>query len=80
MTDRVVAAARASRQRRYSSWHDSLPRDEYEELVALKESLNRGDVGLSARSLAKAIIDDMAARGYDGLPTTHTVSQWLLAK
>lgn len=67
------------RAARYATWRDGLSRADVEELLAIKTSLLAGDLGVSARSLAKAILDDYQKHGVR-LCSLHTLSQWLLQK
>lgn len=62
---------------RYRRWHDDIPRDVMDELLSIRSSLRAGDLSVSARTLARAIIDDFEHRG-TYLCSLHTMSQWLL--
>jgi hypothetical protein len=62
---------------RYKRWHDDLPRDVVDELLSIRASLRAGDLNVTARTLARAILDDFETRG-TRLCSLHTMSQWLL--
>lgn len=76
LRDRVIAEARAQKDGRYKKWVDKLPRQQQEEVLALKAEFLSEDMGLSARSLAKAIVSDLESQGIEccGLETMRT---WL---
>ena len=47
--------------------------------MAIKVALLAGDIGIPARSLAAAIIDDLTRQGIK-VCSLHTLSQWLNEK
>ena len=48
-------------------------------MLAIKAAHLAGDLGLPARSLAKAILDDFERQGIR-VCSLHTLSQWLIEK
>lgn len=64
---------------RYTTWRDRLTQEQMEEVLAIKTAHLAGDLGLSARSLAKAILDDFERQGIR-VCSLHTLSQWLIEK
>jgi hypothetical protein len=73
----VISAASGMKDSRYKRWHDDLPREVMEELLTIRASLLAGDLNVSARTLARAILDDFEKRG-TRLCSLHTMNQWLL--
>jgi hypothetical protein len=72
----VIAEARAQKNGRYKKWVDKLPRQQQEEVLALKVEFLAEDMGLSARSLAKAIISDLESQGIECC-ALETMRIWL---
>lgn len=72
----MVAAAKARVDGRYKKWHSALPKEQLEEVLALKVSFLAGDIGVSARSLAMAIIDDLDSQGLKSC-SLETLRTWL---
>lgn len=79
MRDRVVAAAKEAESGRRKTWHSKLSKPQLEELLAIKVALLAGDLDVSARSLAAAIIADLDRQG-TRVCSAHTLSLWLNAK
>lgn len=79
LLDRVVDAAAAKREERYKTWRDRLTQSQLEEVLEIKAALIAGDIGIPARSLAKAIIEDFERQGVR-VCSLHTLNQWLLEK
>jgi hypothetical protein len=64
---------------RYPTWRDRLTKAQLEDVLAIKAAYVAGDLGLTARALAKATLEDFDRQGIR-VCSLHTLSQWLVAK
>lgn len=75
----MIKAAAAAKASRYKDWTASLTKGQLEEIMAIKVDHRAGDIGLPARTLAKAILDDFDRQGIR-VCSLHTLSAWLNAE
>ena len=62
---------------RYTAWHHRLSAENYAEVLAVRDAYRAGELGVTARSIAVAILNDFKARGIPAC-SLHTLNQWLL--
>jgi hypothetical protein len=77
--DRVILVAKTGRER--ENWTMRLPASILEELIDVRERFLGGGTGLSARSLAEAVLADLAnTHGLSDVCSRETMRVWLAKK